>query len=100
MKRTERWRTRIAAKRSIGAMLFVALLTSPFGGYLYIGHLRRAGGFFGIFAIAMATVGLSIDHLAVPIWLADATVAVCYLGSLVDMALIIRRAHRAADLKR
>lgn len=78
-------------------MLFVALLTSPFGGYLYIGHLRRGGAFFGLFAIAMATVGLSIDHLGLPRWLADATVAACYLGSLVDMALIIRRAHLAAE---
>lgn len=84
----------LAARRSIWAMLFVSLLTSPFGGYLYVGHLRRGGGFFVVFAIAMATVGLSIDNLRLPMWLADATVAVCYLGSLVDMALIIRRARR------
>lgn len=75
-------------------MLFVSLLMSPFGGYLYIGHLKRGGGFFVVFAIAMATVGLSIDYLGWPMGAADATVAVCYVGSLVDMALLIRRARR------
>lgn len=92
--RTERWRTELAARRSIGAMLFVALLTSPFGGYLYIGHLRRAGAFFLVFAAMMAAVGLGIDHLGLPMWAADLTVAVAFVGSLVDMALIIRRARR------
>jgi len=92
--RTERWRMQLAARRSIWAMLFVALLTSPFGGYLYVGHLKRGGYFFVVFAVAMATVGLSIDYLGVPMWAADATVAVCYVGSLVDMARIIQRARR------
>lgn len=92
--RSERWRLQLASRRSIGAMLFVSLLASPFAGYLYIGHLKRSIGFFGVFALSMAGVGLAIDNLHLPMGLADATVALCYVGSLVDMALIIRRARQ------
>ncbi len=97
--KTERWRLKVAASRSIWTMLFVALLTSPFGGYLYIGHFKRSGWFLLVFAVAMATVGLSIDYLGLPMWAADLTVAVGFAGALADMALIILKARRELVLE-
>lgn len=93
MTRHQRWLAH-AASRSIGWTIFFALLTSPLGGYLYLGRLRRMAAFLLLFALGMGLVGWLVDTCALPMGVADGFVAVGFVGSLIDQAWVIRDARR------
>lgn len=77
------------ASRHRGWSLFMALLTSPLGGYLYLGRPLRLLGFVGIFALAMALVGYGLDTWHGPLVLADLTALGLGVGALADQWWLI-----------
>lgn len=82
-----------AAGRHIGWTLFMALLTSPFGGYLYVGRVRRAFGFAAILLATTFLAPLAFERFGWPDALSDLAVAAVLLGAMGDLVRIIKRSR-------
>lgn len=89
----ETYRLAHAAGRHIGWTLFMALLTSPFGGYLYVGRVRRAFGFVAILLGTALLVPLAVERFAWPDVLSDLAVSAVLLGAMGDLVALITRSR-------
>lgn len=86
-------RDRLTASRPRTWALFMALLLSPLGAYVYLGRLRRLAAFLGLFALGMLAAGWCVDGAGAPAWVADVAVLAMALGALVDQWWLIGRAR-------